>query len=104
MLWLKKLLTELGFPPSQACPLMCDNKAAVSISENPVQHDRTKHVEVDQHFIKEKIEDGTVSLPFVQSKDQLTDILTKAITGRIFHDVLRKLGVGDPTTKLEGKC
>ncbi|KAJ8750432.1 hypothetical protein K2173_015571 [Erythroxylum novogranatense] len=52
VLWLRKLLIEIGFPPSQACPLMCDNKAAVSISENPVQHDRTKHVEVDKHSLK----------------------------------------------------
>ena len=57
VLWLRKLLTELGFVPTQACPLRCDNKAAVSISENPVQHDRTKHIEVDRHFIKEKLDE-----------------------------------------------
>ena len=80
---------------------MCDNKVAVSISENPVQHDRTKHVEVDRHFIKEKLEGGIISRPFVCSEDQLADILTKAVTGRIFSSILSKLGVGDPTTKLE---
>ena len=101
---MRKLLIEMGFTPSQACPLMCDNKAAVSISENPVQHDRIKHVEVDRHFIKEKLEGGIVSLPFVRFEDQLADILTKAVAGRVFHGVLGKLGVGDPTTQLEGEC
>nr|GEV96412.1 hypothetical protein CTI12_AA544960 [Tanacetum cinerariifolium] len=57
---------------------MCDNKAAIQISENPVQHDRTKHVEVDRHFIKEKLEAEIIELPFVKSSDQLADILTKA--------------------------
>ena len=54
ILWLRKLLTELGYTPTKRCELYCDNQAATNISENPVQHDRTKHVEVDIHFIKEK--------------------------------------------------
>ena len=44
ILWLRKLLCELGFPPREACRLICDNQASVSVSNNPVQHDRTKHV------------------------------------------------------------
>lgn len=54
-LWLRKLMTEIGFPPSCMCELQCDNKTPISISENSVQHDRTKHIEVDRHFIKEKL-------------------------------------------------
>ena len=73
-------MTEIGFPPQLPSQLKCDNKAAISISENPVQHDRTKHVEVDRHFIKEKIENSTIELPFVRSEDQLADILTKAVS------------------------
>ncbi|XP_043806668.1 uncharacterized protein LOC122721806 [Manihot esculenta] len=79
-----------------AAELRCDNKAAISISENPVQHDRTKHVEIDQHFIKEKLDSGLISLPFVRSNDQWADILTKAVAGRIFHEDLGKLGMLDP--------
>ncbi|KAF5819855.1 putative RNA-directed DNA polymerase [Helianthus annuus] len=71
VLWIRKLLTEIGFPQTEASTIMCDNKAAIQISENPVQHDRTKHVEVDRHFIKEKLENGIIELPFVRSKDQL---------------------------------
>jgi hypothetical protein len=98
ILWLRKLLTELGYPPSGPSRIMCDNKAAISILENPVQHDRTKHVEIDRHFIKEKLDAGIVQLPYIRSEDQLADILTKAVTGRSLNNVLNKLSIGDPTT------
>lgn len=88
ILWLRRLVTELGLISQHPCKLFCDNKAAISISENPVQHDRMKHVEVDQHFIKENIEAKIVDLPFVRSEDQLADILTKAVDSRCFHRVL----------------
>jgi len=104
VLWIKNLITEIGFPPQLPSQLKCDNKAAISISENFVQHDITKHVEVDKHFIKEKIEDNSIELPFVRSEDQLADILTKVVTDRAFTHVLNKLSIGDPTTHLEGEC
>ena len=50
VLWPRKLLTELGFTPTRSCELYCDNQAAINISENPVQYDRTKHVEVDRNL------------------------------------------------------
>ncbi|BBH02936.1 aldose 1-epimerase family protein [Prunus dulcis] len=56
LLWLRKLLTELGYKPTSTMNLFCDNKAAIAIVQNLVQHDRTKHVEVDRHFIKQKLE------------------------------------------------
>ena len=97
VLWIRKLLEELKCQQQEACNLYCDNKAAISISENPVQHDRTKHVEIDRHFIKEKLEKGIITLPFIRSKDQLTDILTKTVSAEVFNAVLCKLGVCDPT-------
>ncbi|XP_071719311.1 secreted RxLR effector protein 161-like [Rutidosis leptorrhynchoides] len=54
-LWIKKLLTEIGFPPKETIQILCDNEAAIAISKNPVQHDRTQHVEIDRHFIREKL-------------------------------------------------
>ena len=104
ILWLRRLLTEIGFPPTQKSQLFCANKAAISISENPVQHDRTKHVEVDPHFIKEKIEGGIVKLLFVRSEDQLADIFTKAVNPKLFKEVLSKLSIGDAVAQLEGEC
>ena len=98
ILWLRKLLHELGFPSTEACKLFCDNKAAISISENPVQHDRTKHVEIDRHFIKEKLEKQIISIPHVKSEDQLADILTKGVSTEVFETTLSKLGIGNPIT------
>ncbi|CAL9028535.1 unnamed protein product [Prunus brigantina] len=95
LLWIKRLLTELGFKPKKPMKLHCDNKSAIDIAHNPIQHDRTKHVEVDRHFIKEKIENKIIRLPFVKSEDQLAVILTKIVCGRVFHDSLTKLGIGD---------
>ncbi|GJV03211.1 putative RNA-directed DNA polymerase [Tanacetum coccineum] len=102
-LWIRKLVSEIGFPLKESIRIMSDNKAAIQISENPVQHDRTKHVEVDRHFIKEKLEAGIIKLPFVKSEDQLADILTKAVGMVILYKCLNKLNFGDPTIQLEGE-
>ena len=95
LLWIRNLLEELGFKPKHAMQLNCDNKAAIDIAHNPVQHDRTKHVEVDRHFIKEKLEAKIIKVSFVKSEDQLADVLTKTVTGRVFHNLLSKLGIDD---------
>nr|GEX81768.1 putative ribonuclease H-like domain-containing protein [Tanacetum cinerariifolium] len=84
----KVLLSEIGYHSTQTSKIMCDNKAAIQNFENPFQHDRTKHIEVDRHFIKEKIENGIIELPFVRSKDQLADILTKASSESLDFEVL----------------
>ncbi|RVW67612.1 Retrovirus-related Pol polyprotein from transposon RE1 [Vitis vinifera] len=68
-LWLRLLLQDLGYLSKQPIRLFCDNKAACDIAHNPVQHDRTKHVEVDRFFIKEKLDDKIVELPNIRSED-----------------------------------
>lgn len=77
--------------------LYCDNEAVIRIAQNSVQHDRTKHVEIDRRFIKEKIEAGTICTPFVPSKLQVADVLTKGlIKGLIkadFDQQIFKLGM-----------
>ena len=65
VLWLKILLEELEVMVKLPLRIYCDNKVAINISHNPVHHDRTKHVEIDKHFIKEKIEDGTICMTYV---------------------------------------
>ena len=66
LLWVKNVLSDLGFKPNETMSLYCDNTSAIAIAHNPVQHDRTKHVEIDRHFIKEKLEAGIISFPFVR--------------------------------------
>jgi hypothetical protein len=95
MLWLKAILKELGVHSKDPIKLYCDKKVAISIVHNPVQHDRTKHVEVDRHFIKEKLREGLICTPFVRTENQLADILTKGVVSKIFNLALDKLGIRD---------
>ena len=94
-LWLKLLLMDLGYLPRQLIRLYCDIKAACDIAHNPVQHDRTKHVEVDRFFIKEKLDEKIVELPKIRSEDQLADIFTEVVSSRVFSKFLGKLGMCD---------
>ncbi|KAF5935576.1 hypothetical protein HYC85_026705 [Camellia sinensis] len=82
--------------------LYCDNKAAISIAHNPVQHDQVKDIEIDRHFIKEKLNKGMICMPFVKSEDQLADVFTKGLSknascGRATY-VHCKAGRGRSTT------
>ena len=95
LLWIQIVLSDLGFGPRESMRLFCDNKAAIDIGHNPVQHDRTKHVEIDRHFIKEKLNSGSICTPFVKSGEQLADVLTKSLASRSFHFILSKLGMRD---------
>ena len=75
--------------------LYCDNKVVINITYNPVQYDRTKHVDIDKHFIKEKLREGLIYTPFVKTGDQLANTLTKGIANRPFYHMLSKLGMRD---------
>ena len=70
-------------------------KATISIAHNPVLHDRTKHIEVDKHFIKEKIESGLICVPYVPSAQQVADILTKGLHKGQFELLVSKLAMED---------
>ncbi|KAJ9553824.1 hypothetical protein OSB04_017869 [Centaurea solstitialis] len=92
LIWLRNLLGELGFAQSKPMNLYCDNEAAIHIANNPVFHERTKHIEVDCHFTREKLEDGTISTPFVRTGSQLADVFTKALPGSRVS-ICNKLGM-----------
>ncbi|KAK8931094.1 hypothetical protein KSP39_PZI016656 [Platanthera zijinensis] len=92
-LWLRSLLSDLGLSEDQPIRLYCDNKTAIIISDNLVQHDRTKHIEVDRHFIKENIEKGLVCTPFVPFDRQLADILMKSLSGITFGRIVVKFPI-----------
>lgn len=79
VLWLLQLLKDLGLPHHGSTPLLCDNKAALSIVSNPVMYEGTKHVEVDCHFIREKHTSGIIDPQYMSSNDQLADIFTKPL-------------------------
>ena len=73
--------------------LYCDNKFAISIAHNLVQYDRTKHIEVDRHFIKEKLESGLICAPYVSTNGQLADVLTKRLSSSVLENIISKLGM-----------
>lgn len=94
LLWLRDLMTKIGFDPTKEITLFCDNKAAINITHNPVAHDRTKHVEIDQNSIRQTIDMRIIHLPFVKLEDQTADILTM-VGGEKFHHMICKLGMRD---------
>ena len=75
--------------------LFCDNKAVISIANNLVQHDITKHVQIDRHFIKEKFDNGSLCIPYIPSSQQIADILTKGLLRQNFDLCVSKLGLYD---------
>ena len=75
--------------------LYCDKKSAISIAHNPVQHDRTKHIEIDRHFIKEKLDSGLICTPYVLTIGQLANVLTKRLSSANFQTIISKLRMED---------
>ncbi|KAK4382102.1 Retrovirus-related Pol polyprotein from transposon RE2 [Sesamum angolense] len=95
ILWLKNLLKELGFMYDDPVPMYCDNQAAIHIASNPVFHERTKHIEVDCHFIHEAILSQKICTPFTSSSEQRADIFTEALGSKQFNFLSNKLGMID---------
>ena len=89
------MLKELEISVSNLIKVYCDNKATISIAHNSVQHDRTKHIEVDKHFIKEKIESEIICLPYIPTTQQVADILTKGLGTKQFKFLIGKLAMED---------
>ncbi|XP_073049461.1 secreted RxLR effector protein 161-like [Primulina eburnea] len=94
-IWIRRMMAELKMPYHESVILNCDNQAAISIAKDPVHHDRTKHVEIDRHFIAEKIKSTEVLLQYTPTRVQLADILTKALIGPNFDEICNKLGMYD---------
>ena len=102
-MWLKRLLNELSIPVEYSMKMFCNNQATINIAKNSVHHDWTKHVEINCHFIKEKIEKGTISLVYTPTIFQTTDVFSKTLSRSNFEDLRSKLKTTF-TTQLEGEC
>ena len=92
ILWIRNQLRDYGIMLSNI-PILCDNISTIAISNNPVQHPRTKHIDVRYHFIREHVMNGTVELHFVPSEEQTADIFTKPLDESTFTFLVGKLGM-----------
>ncbi|GKF14187.1 hypothetical protein Tco_0055649 [Tanacetum coccineum] len=89
---MRSQLTDYGFQFNKI-PLYCNNKSAIALCCNNVQHSRAKHIDIRYHFIEEKVENGIVELYFVRNKYQLADIFTKPLPRERFNFLIDKLGM-----------
>lgn len=104
VLWVRQILKELGLKHMPPTDLKCDNRAALSIAANPVLHERTKHIEVDCHFIKEKVASGVINPSHISSSSQIADVLTKVLPVNQQDTLLLKMGVRNTAhSHLEGE-
>ena len=98
LLWLSFLLKDLHIEVQLPITLFCDNKSAQQIAANPCYHDRTKHLDIDCHFTRDKIQEGFLQTAFIPTHLQLADLMTKAL-GKEQHSFLSdKLGLSEAPT------
>lgn len=91
--WLLYLLRDFKIKHEEAALLFCDNTFTIHIAKNPAFHERTKHLDIDCHFVREKIQKGVIHLMSVSSKNQMADILTKALHSPDFIRQAARLGL-----------
>ncbi|GKB08984.1 ribonuclease H-like domain-containing protein [Tanacetum coccineum] len=100
--WIRNLLYELHSPLLTATLVYCDNVSAVYMSANPVQHQRTKHIEIDIHFVRDMVKAGHVRILPVLSRFQYADIFTKGLPLALFEDFRSSLSVRPPPAQTAG--
>ncbi|GJX67315.1 retrovirus-related pol polyprotein from transposon TNT 1-94 [Tanacetum coccineum] len=92
VIWMRTQLTDYGFHFNKI-PIYCDSTSTIAISDNPIQHSRTKHIAVRYHFIKEHVEKGTIKLYFIKTDYQLADLFTKALPADRFNYLVCRIGM-----------
>ncbi|KAJ9557281.1 hypothetical protein OSB04_011895 [Centaurea solstitialis] len=96
VLWMKTQLLDYGYKLKRV-PIYCDSESAIAITSNPVQHSKTKHIDIRYHFIKDNVEKGNIEMFFVQTDYQLADLFTKPLDEKRFNFLVSKLGMLTPT-------
>jgi hypothetical protein len=94
--WLRRLLHDMGVESTGASRLCCDGKSSIYIASNRTFHERTKHIEMDCHYVREEFLHVTIDPPYVSSEYQLADFFTKPLFAPRFHFLLDKLSVIQP--------
>eukprot|EP00253_Pinus_taeda_P034871 PITA_34871 len=92
-LWLRQILSEFSFQQQHPTTLWCDNQSAIQLCKDPVQHQRSKHIELHMHFIRKLIHDHTLEVQYCSTDDQVADIFIKALTEAKFTKLRFMVGV-----------
>ena len=100
--WTKSLLRELSITPTRPSLILCDNISATYLATNPILHARTKHVEIDYHFVQEHVLQRSLSVQFTLSDNQLADCMTKPLSTQCFITLRSKLTVLTRPMSLRG--
>ncbi|KAJ0590495.1 putative RNA-directed DNA polymerase [Helianthus annuus] len=100
--WLRNLLLELRRPLRKASVVYCDNISGIYLSGNPVQHQRTKHIELDIHFVRDMVQRGDVRILHIPSRYQIADIFTKGLPRVLFDDFWSSLSIRPPLASTVG--
>lgn len=96
--WISFVLRDLGVSQSKSALLRCDNLSAVHLSANHVFHNRSKHIETDYHYVRERVALGVLEIQHVPAASQLADIFTKSLPRHAFQRLRHKLNIGAPPT------
>ena len=93
--WVRFMLSELGELLNGPTPIFGDNQGAMALAKNPIDHKRTRHINVSYHFVRELITNGILTLTYISTNEMMADGLTKALTPAKFAEFLRMLGLQD---------
>jgi hypothetical protein len=98
-LWIRQILSKYGFQQQHPTRLWCDNQSVIKLAKDPVQHQRSKHIELHMQFIKNLIHDQVIEVLFCPTEDQVANIFTKSLTEVKFSKLRSMLGVQDVVIK-----
>uniref|UniRef100_A0A803Q8A0 Integrase catalytic domain-containing protein n=1 Tax=Cannabis sativa TaxID=3483 RepID=A0A803Q8A0_CANSA len=102
IIWIESLLNEIKFPLPTSSVVWCDNMTSSALATNPVYHARTKHVEFDLHFVRDRVLQKKLNIQYVPSSDQIADCFTKGLSHSRFQFLIDKLGVTLSPSRLRG--
>jgi hypothetical protein len=94
LLWMRQTLQDFGYNLSKV-PLLCDNESAIRMADNPIEHSRTKHIDIQHHFLRDHQQKGDIEVFHVSSENQLANIFTKPLDEQTFCKLRSELNVLD---------
>jgi hypothetical protein len=94
LLWMRQTLRDYGYKLRKV-PLLCDNESAICMADNPVEHSRTKHIDIQYHFLRDHQQKGDIEIAYVSTHNQLADIFTKPLDEKTFSKLRNELNILD---------